>query len=141
MFCLQVCQVRFFLGFLLFLPNFCFARNCEADQRLCLHYTDSTVPLVSKSKISFLIICACLAWLFLDLFGNRTVGFLMSFHMYKKVVKIMKSFDFRISTLRCTSLTGSVGMTTFLLDNSTSRSSFVVMISQILGSTEQCRTY
>ena len=28
--------------------------NCEADQRLCLRYTDSTIPLLSKSKISSL---------------------------------------------------------------------------------------
>ena len=26
--------------------------NCEADQRLCFHYTDSTVPLLLKSEIS-----------------------------------------------------------------------------------------
>ena len=26
--------------------------NREADQRLCFHYTDSTIPLLSKSKIS-----------------------------------------------------------------------------------------
>ena len=26
----------------------------EADQRLCFHYTDSTIPLLSKSKISSL---------------------------------------------------------------------------------------
>ena len=25
---------------------------CEADQRLCFRYTDSTIPLPSKSKIS-----------------------------------------------------------------------------------------
>ena len=25
--------------------------NCEADQRLCFRYTDSTIPLVSKSEI------------------------------------------------------------------------------------------
>ena len=25
--------------------------NCEADQRLCFRYKDSTIPLVSKSKI------------------------------------------------------------------------------------------
>ena len=29
--------------------------NCEADQRLCFRYTDSTVPLLSKSKISRLL--------------------------------------------------------------------------------------
>ena len=28
--------------------------NREADQRLCFRYTDSTIPLVSKSKISSL---------------------------------------------------------------------------------------
>ena len=28
--------------------------NGEADQRLCFHYTDSTIPLLSKSKISSL---------------------------------------------------------------------------------------
>ena len=28
--------------------------NREADQRLCFHYTDSTIPILSKSKISSL---------------------------------------------------------------------------------------
>ena len=28
--------------------------NCEADQRLCFHYTDCIIPLLSKSKISSL---------------------------------------------------------------------------------------
>ena len=28
--------------------------NCEADQRLCFRSTDSTIPLLSKSKISSL---------------------------------------------------------------------------------------
>ena len=26
--------------------------NCEADQHLCFRYMDSTIPLLSKSKIS-----------------------------------------------------------------------------------------
>ena len=26
--------------------------NCEADQRLCFRYSDSTIPLLLKSKIS-----------------------------------------------------------------------------------------
>ena len=26
--------------------------NCKADQRLCFRYSDSTIPLLSKSKIS-----------------------------------------------------------------------------------------
>ena len=29
--------------------------NREADQRLCFRYTDSTIPLLSKSKISSLL--------------------------------------------------------------------------------------
>ena len=29
--------------------------NCEADQRLCFRYTDSTIPLLFKSKISSLL--------------------------------------------------------------------------------------
>ena len=28
--------------------------NREADQRLCFHYIDSTIPLLSKSEISSL---------------------------------------------------------------------------------------
>ena len=28
--------------------------NCEADQSLCFRYTDSTIPLLFKSKISSL---------------------------------------------------------------------------------------
>ena len=28
--------------------------NCKADKRLCFRYTDSTIPLLSKSKISSL---------------------------------------------------------------------------------------
>ena len=28
--------------------------NCEADQHLCFRYMDSTIPLLSKSKISSL---------------------------------------------------------------------------------------
>ena len=28
--------------------------NCEADQCLCFRYTDSTIPLLSNSKISSL---------------------------------------------------------------------------------------
>ena len=44
-------------------PTICIGENkgadqlrskCEADQRLCLRYTDSTTPLLSKSKISSL---------------------------------------------------------------------------------------
>ena len=44
-------------------PDFCICKNkdadqlrgnCEADQRLCFHYTESTIPLLPKSEISSL---------------------------------------------------------------------------------------
>ena len=43
-------------------PDFCICENKdadlrgnrEADQRLCYHYTDSTIPLLSESNISSL---------------------------------------------------------------------------------------
>ena len=51
--------------------------NCEADQRLCFHYTDSTIPLLSKSKIfqPVTISCDCTARFVSDLVGNHIVGF------------------------------------------------------------------
>ena len=42
--------------------------NCEADQQLYFRYTDGTIPLLSKSKIS---------WFVAGLFQNHIVGFLM----------------------------------------------------------------
>ena len=41
--------------------------NCKADQHLCFCYTDSTIPLLSKSKISSLkpssvTVQPCLCW-------------------------------------------------------------------------------
>ena len=34
--------------------------NCEADQRLCFRYTDSTIPLLLKSEISTSSLLLCL---------------------------------------------------------------------------------
>ena len=52
--------------------------NCEADQRLCFRYMDSTIPLLSKSKISSLYPSSvtvqpglCLTWS-----ETQIVGFL-----------------------------------------------------------------
>ena len=39
--------------------------NRKADQRLCFHYTDSTIPLLSRSEIS-----SCAARFMSDLVGN-----------------------------------------------------------------------
>ena len=51
--------------------------NREADQRLCFRYTDSTIPLLSRSKKfkSLTIFCACTGQFVSDLFGNHIVGF------------------------------------------------------------------
>ena len=44
-------------------PDFCISKNkdadqlrgnCEADQRLCFHYTDNKIPLLPTYKISSL---------------------------------------------------------------------------------------
>ena len=53
--------------------------NLETDQHVCFHYMDSTIFLLSKSKISSLkpIFCARKARFVWDLFGNHIVGFLM----------------------------------------------------------------
>ena len=46
--------------------------NREADQRLCFCYTESTIPLLSKSEIYKLlaIFCGCTAWFVSDLVEN-----------------------------------------------------------------------
>ena len=49
--------------------------NCESDQRLCFRCTDSTIPLLSKSKISSFFF-ACTARFVSDLVGTKLVGFL-----------------------------------------------------------------
>ena len=50
--------------------------NCEADQHLCFRYMDSTIPLLSKSKISRLQPSSVTVARFVsDLVGNHIVGF------------------------------------------------------------------
>ena len=51
--------------------------NCEADQRLCFFYTDSTIPLLPKSKIfkPVATFCGFTARFVLDLVGNPEDGF------------------------------------------------------------------
>ena len=46
--------------------------NREADQRLCFHYTDSTIPLPTyiRNFKPLAIMCSCTARFVLDLFGN-----------------------------------------------------------------------
>ena len=51
--------------------------NREADQRLCFRYSDSTIPLLLKSKNFKLLalFCACTGRFVSDLFRNHMVGF------------------------------------------------------------------
>ena len=49
-------------------------RKRKADQRLCFRYMDSTIPLLSKSKIAS---CACTAQFVSDMVRTQVVGFLM----------------------------------------------------------------
>ena len=62
-------------------PNFCLYENigadqlrsnCEADQRLCFRYSDSTFPLLPKSKNFKLLSCFfdCTGLFVSDLVGN-----------------------------------------------------------------------
>ena len=51
--------------------------NCEADQRLCFRYSDSTIPPLLNSQ-SFKLLacfCACTGRFVSDLLGNHIVGF------------------------------------------------------------------
>ena len=76
--------------------------NREADQRLCFRYTDSTTPLLSKSKKFKLlaIFCGCTDRFVSDLVGNpedrvsqnearlilvKLLLFLLAKHMMRKL--------------------------------------------------------
>ena len=49
--------------------------NCEADQRLCFRFTDSTIP---QNFQPLTIFCGCTAaWFVSDLVGTLIIGFLM----------------------------------------------------------------
>ena len=62
-------------------PAFCICKNrdadqirgnCEADQHLCFHFRDSTIPRLSKSEIfkALAIFCDCPVWFGSNLIGN-----------------------------------------------------------------------
>ena len=72
--------------------------NCEADQRFCFRNTDSTIPLLSKSKISSLYpsFCDCTGRFVSDLFGNHIVGFptrRLNFNKEEQVTLLAKLFS------------------------------------------------
>ena len=65
--------------------------NREADQRLCFHYIDSTIPLLSKSEISSLLPSSVIAQLGLCQTWLETskTGFHSSNIKVKSVVKLL----------------------------------------------------
>ena len=75
-------------------PTFCICENKdadqlrgnrEADQRLCFHYIDSTIPptFYIRNFKPLAIFCSCTAWFVSDQVGNQNVGFLMTRHKCK----------------------------------------------------------
>ena len=88
-------------------PAFCICKykdadqlrgKCEADQRLCFRYTDSTIPRIFKCEISFkplAIFCGCTARFVSDLVGNTEDRFSHDeAHMVKLEFTGVHSFSF-----------------------------------------------
>ena len=86
-------------------PGFCICENkdadqlrgsCEADQRLCFRYTDSTIPLLPKSEIS----CrGCTARFMSDQVGNPEDRF--SHNDAQLSQEIKQSWPFQFGTIFC----------------------------------------
>ena len=71
-------------------PTICICENKGADQLISafvfptrIVQLDSTISLLSKSKIHLSIFCSCTARFVSDLFGNHIVGFLMTWLICK----------------------------------------------------------
>ena len=59
-------------------PTLCI---CEADQRLCFRYIDSTITsFLIRNVKPLAIFCSCTAWFVADLVRNQKVGFLITRH-------------------------------------------------------------
>ena len=58
-------------------PTICLVdSNCEADQRLCFRYTDSTIPSPYIKSFKLLALCCdCTGRFMSDLVGNHIAGF------------------------------------------------------------------
>ena len=67
--------------------------NCEADQRLCFHYTDSTIPLYTYTKNFKPLACFydCTGRFVSDLIGNHEDRFsCVAAHMSDDVDAILQ---------------------------------------------------
>ena len=70
-------------------PTFCICKikgadqlrsNCEADQRLCFHYMDSTISSFKIQNFKLLaVFCACTAWFVSDMceFSHEVVHLML----------------------------------------------------------------
>ena len=106
-------------------PTICIGENkgadqlcshCEADQRLCFRFTDCTIPLLSKSKISSLLPSSvtvqpglCRTWSEPKLFVFSHTGSYISIIVYVSVIRYTvkkKSF----SSQKVTSLSNVIRM-------------------------------
>ena len=95
-------------------PTFCICENKdadqlhgnrEADQRLCFHYTDRTIPLLPKSEISSLkpssVTTARFVW---DLVGNPEDRFSQNEAQMIQVINLDSYFNIHVSGLLQTGL-------------------------------------
>ena len=94
-FCLLLLEMVFQDAFALF-------SDCEADQRLCFCYSDSTIPLLLTGirKVKLLaLFCACTSRFVSDLIGNHIVGFPTKRLIYKNGRRISIVLIHRCSKL------------------------------------------
>ena len=70
--------------------------DCEADQRLCFRYMDSTIPLLSKSKFP----ASCLLLCMYSLVGNPKKCFLMSKLIFYNYTTFLEKDDFKYRLLK-----------------------------------------
>ena len=77
-------------------------RNCEADQRLCFRYSDSTIPRLLNPKFqtssSFL---ACTSRFVSDLFGNHMLVFPRGGSFIAMVTFMYSVLASRLSFIAC----------------------------------------
>ena len=104
-------QVKYKMNHRMRKPIICKGKNKDADQRAFFSYTDSTIPVVSKSKIQnfqpLAIFCDCAGRFVSDVVGTQIVGFLMHRLKYfpnlnstKKNIYINKKYN-SIHSIAC----------------------------------------
>ena len=72
-------------------PTICIGENKDTDQRLCFRYTNSTIPLLSKSKISLLQPSSVLVQLGLCRTCSKTTLLVFPIHVISPSPRICRS--------------------------------------------------